>query len=120
MSKTIRCRATRHGEMWLASVPEHGVYGHGPTLATLRESLAQGLALIDVTAKVVITPVTPELERLRSTEAAREAALKKAVLALAEDRVAVRDIAAATGASAAKVAAIQAKPTRRRRRTATR
>jgi hypothetical protein len=84
-------------------VPEHGVYGHGRTLKAARENTEQGLALVGVTAEVVIIPVTPELERLRSAEEAYMAALSEAVGALALRRTTPSDIALATGAPAKRV-----------------
>ncbi|MFJ1742502.1 hypothetical protein ACIOG4_27985 [Streptomyces microflavus] len=97
MSETITCDATRRGRTWVTHVARHGVYGQGRTLKAVRADTEQGLALVGVTAEVEITPTTPELEQLRSAEAARTEALTAAVLALSLRRVSLRDIAAATG-----------------------
>lgn len=96
MSETIHCRATRRRQAWVVHIPEHGVYGHGRTLTAAHENTRQGLELIGVTAEIVITPVTPELENLRSSETAYTAALGEAVAALALLRTPLRDIALAT------------------------
>ncbi|MFE4829925.1 hypothetical protein [Streptomyces sp. NPDC056672] len=101
--ETIECRATRRGRTWVVSVPEHGVYGHGRTLEATRENTTQGLALAGVTADVIITPVTPELEKLRSAEDAYKAALTEAVAALALRRTTQGDIALATATSTRQV-----------------
>ncbi|MFD4257693.1 hypothetical protein ACFWR9_08675 [Streptomyces sp. NPDC058534] len=103
MSDTIECTATRRGRTWVVSIPEYGVYGHGRTLKTTHENVTQGLALVGVTAAATITPVTPELERLRSAEAAYTAALSEAISALALRRTSLRDIAAATRVPANRV-----------------
>ncbi|MFJ4774723.1 hypothetical protein ACIP88_37455 [Streptomyces uncialis] len=94
--EAIECRATRRGRIWVAHLPEHGVFGHGRTLKTVCENILQGLALVGVTAEVHITADTPELEKLRSAKAAYEAALTEAVDALALRRAPLRDIAQAT------------------------
>ncbi|MFE1289727.1 hypothetical protein [Streptomyces sp. NPDC058751] len=96
MSEVIECRADRRGRTWVVHVPEYGVYGHGRTLKAARENTEQGLALVGVAAKVTITPVTPELEKLRSAEETYAAALSEAVVSLALRRTALRDIALAT------------------------
>ncbi|MCG7523972.1 hypothetical protein MHW47_05890 [Streptomyces sp. OfavH-34-F] len=61
------------------------------------------MALVGEAAEVTLIPTTPELEKLRSIEAAHEAALGEAVAALALRRATLRDIATATGASTARV-----------------
>ncbi|MEU0691564.1 hypothetical protein [Streptomyces uncialis] len=96
MTEAIECRATRRGRVWVAHVPEHGVFGHGRTLTTVRENIVQGLALVGVNAEVTITADAPELETLRSARAAYKAALAEAVDALALRRAPLRDIAQAT------------------------
>ncbi|MFD3422467.1 hypothetical protein [Streptomyces decoyicus] len=103
MSETIECQATRRGRTWVVRLPEHGVYGYGRTLKAVAKNTEQGLALVGVTAEVVIIPATPELEKLRSIDDARAAALSEAVAALALRRTALRDIALATGESARRV-----------------
>ncbi|MGW3311475.1 hypothetical protein ACWDG9_33385 [Streptomyces sp. NPDC001073] len=103
MSTTITCRANRRGRTWVVHVPEHGVYAHGRTLKATRENTRQGLALVGVTTEVAITPVTPELEKLRSVEDAYMTALSEAVGALALRRTTLSDIASATGTSAKEV-----------------
>ncbi|WP_030237623.1 hypothetical protein [Streptomyces sp. NRRL S-350] len=84
------------------------VYGHGRTLKAARENTEEGLALVGVPAKVTITAVTPELEHLRSAEAAYEAALGEAVAALLPRRATLRAIARATGVPASRVKRILA------------
>ncbi|WNV82902.1 hypothetical protein [Umezawaea sp. Da 62-37] len=96
MSETIRCLATRRGRTWVVRIPEHGVYGHGRTLKAAHENTRQGLDLVGVTAEIVITAMTPELEKLRSLESAYATALSEAVAALALRRTTLRDIALAT------------------------
>lgn len=96
MSETIECQARLRGGTWVVSVPEHGVYGHGRTLKAARKNTAEGLALVGVTAEVTITPVTPELQKLRSVEHAYTTALAQAVAALALRRTSMSDIALAT------------------------
>lgn len=108
MSETIDCRASRKGRTWVVHVAEYGVYAHGRTLKTVGENTEQGLALVGVSAEVTITPVTPELERLRSVEDARAAALAEAVTALALRRTTLSDIAVATGVPRPQVKAILA------------
>lgn len=94
--ETIECQASRRGRLWVVYIPEHGVYGHGRTLKAARESIREGLSLVSVTAEVAITPVTPELENLRSAEEAYAQALARAVAALTLQRTPVTDIALAT------------------------
>lgn len=108
-AKAIECRATQHADTWVASVPQHGVYGHGRTLRALHSNLTQGLALIDVTTEIRLVPVSPELERLRRAEAAYEAALSDAVTTLAAHGGTPRDIADATGVTTTRVAALRRK-----------
>ncbi|MFD7829377.1 hypothetical protein [Streptomyces sp. MJM8645] len=103
MTETIECRATRRGREWTVHVPEHGVYSHGKTLTKVGENTQAGLALVGVTAEVMITPVTPELEKVRATKAAHAAAVSEAVVALALRRATTRDIALAVGVPAAQV-----------------
>ncbi|MFI1884867.1 hypothetical protein [Streptomyces jumonjinensis] len=103
MSETIECRASRRGRTWVVFVAEHGVYGHGRTLKAARENTEQGLALAGVTAEVTITPVTPELEKLRSAEDTYMATLNEAVAALALRRAPLSDIALATRTSTRRV-----------------
>ncbi|MGW5928795.1 hypothetical protein ACWF2L_21480 [Streptomyces anulatus] len=103
MSEVIECRATRRGRKWVAHVSEHGVYGSGRSLRLVRASVEGGLALVGVTANVQITPVTPELERLRAAEDAHTAATAEAVKALALRRATLRDIADATGVPVQRV-----------------
>lgn len=105
MSRTIKCRAVQDGDTWTACIAKHGVYGYGRTLKALQDNLAQGLALVGVSAEVTITPVSPELERLRAAEAAYEAALTKAIAAMTARQSPVRDIAQATGAPVSRVTA---------------
>lgn len=97
MNENIECRATRRGRTWVVHVPGHEVYGHGRTLKAVHENTVRGLALLNVAADITITPVTPELEALRDTEARHMAALRDAVTALALRRTTLRDIASATG-----------------------
>jgi hypothetical protein len=103
MSSVIECRATRRGRAWVAHLPEHGVYGHGRTLKAVRDSIAEGLAFVGVSAQVTLIPVTPELERLRAAQDACAAVLTDAVTALALRRTNISDIAQATGASVKRV-----------------
>ncbi|WP_420036070.1 hypothetical protein ACN2WE_31060 [Streptomyces sp. cg28] len=103
MSDTIECTATRRGRTWVVSIPAYGVYGHGRTLKKAHENVTQGLALVGVCANVAITPVTPELEKLRAAEAAYTAALSEAISALTLRRTSLRDIAAATRLPASRV-----------------
>jgi hypothetical protein len=117
VSTTIECRARQHSEMWVASIPQHRVYGCGRTLRALHDNLIHGLALIGVTAHVTITPVSPELDRLRRAEAAYETALTEAVTTLATHGSTVRDAAEATGVPIARVTALQARPPTPRTRT---
>lgn len=97
MSEVIECQASRRGRTWVAHVAEHGVYGSGRTLRLVRASVKEGLALVGVTTAVQVTPVTPELERLRAAEDTVAAAMAEAVKALALRRATLRDIADATG-----------------------
>ncbi|MFE7115569.1 hypothetical protein ACFU99_09120 [Streptomyces sp. NPDC057654] len=115
-AKAIESRATRHADTWVASVPQHGVYGHGRTLRALHSNLAQGLALVGVTTEITLVPISPELERLRRAEAAYEAALADAVTTLTAHGGTPRDIADATGVTTARVAALRSKPKTRRPR----
>jgi hypothetical protein len=115
-AKAIECRATRHADTWVASVPQHGVYGHGRTLRALHSNLTQGLALIGVTTEIMLVPVSPELERLRRAEAAYEAALSDAVTTLAAHDCTPRDIADATRVTTTRVAALRSKRKARRPR----
>ncbi|MEW2498187.1 hypothetical protein AB0942_32325 [Streptomyces nodosus] len=115
-AKAIECRATRHADMWVANVLQHGVYGHGPTLRALRSNLTQGLALVGVTTEITLVPTSPELERLRRAKAVYEAALSDAVTALAARGDTPRDIADATGVTTTQVAALRSKPKTRRPR----
>ncbi|MFD9871726.1 hypothetical protein ACFXI8_26920 [Streptomyces niveus] len=120
--ETIECRASRLGRTWTVYVPKHGVYGHGGTLKAVGESTARGLELVGVTAEVVIIPVTPELERLRSADEVRTTALSEAIAALALRRTTKRDIALATGVPARQVKEIlaeQAEESNRRLRRRT-
>ncbi|MEU2086867.1 hypothetical protein ABZ569_33985 [Streptomyces albus] len=103
VTEVIECRATRHGRMWVAHEPEHDVYGNGRTLRLLRENITAGLASVGVTADVQIIPMMPELEKLRSLNAARETALRDAVTALSLRRATTSDIAQATGEPVARV-----------------
>ncbi|MEU7317449.1 hypothetical protein [Streptomyces sp. NPDC007083] len=112
MNEVIECRATRRGRKWVAHEPEHGVYGAGRTLRLVRRSIEAGLASISVTAEVKIIPVTPELEKLRSIDDARETALREAVAALALRRTSVPDIAQATGETVAQVKRLLAERTK--------
>ncbi|MFD9190308.1 hypothetical protein ACFWCA_19020 [Streptomyces phaeochromogenes] len=113
-AKSIECRATRPSDMWVAGVPQHGVYGHGRTLRVLRSNLIQGLALIGVTTEITLVPVSPELERLRRAEAAYEAALSDAVAALAAHGGTPRDIADATRVTTTRVATLRSRGKARR------
>ncbi|MFF4188141.1 hypothetical protein ACFYZ9_33600 [Streptomyces sp. NPDC001691] len=103
MSETIECEAVRRGRLWVAHLPEQGVYGHGRSLAKTRQSVEEGLGVLGVDAEVTIVAVTPELERLRAAREAYAAALSEAVSALALRRTTLRDIAAATGEPARQV-----------------
>ncbi|OXM50249.1 hypothetical protein CFP71_27840 [Amycolatopsis thailandensis] len=109
MSTTIECHARRHDDMWTASVPQHSVYGSGRTLKALHDDLVHGLVLLGVTVHVTITPVSPELDRLRRAETAYDTALAEAVAALATKGSTVRDTAEATGVPIARVTALQAR-----------
>lgn len=95
----VEVRAHRRGRQWVAHVTEHGVYGHGWTLKAAHKNTMQGLALIGIDAEVTITPVTPELEKLRALDEARAAALSEAVAALALRQTTLSDIALATESS---------------------
>jgi hypothetical protein len=98
MSNTIRCVAQRRGRMWIAAVPEFGVYGHGRTLKVLHDNLAGALALAGVPFdRVEIVPTTPELEVLREKRAAYEEAVAEAVAHMAVRRASLRDMAQAVG-----------------------
>ncbi|MEU5900282.1 hypothetical protein [Streptomyces venezuelae] len=115
-AKAIECRATRHADTWVASVPQHRVYGHGRTLRALRINLIQGLALVGVTTEITLVPNSPELERLRRAEAAYEAAQRDAVTALAAHDCTPRDIADATRLKSTRVAALRSEGKARRPR----
>jgi hypothetical protein len=106
MSEPIEVQAHRRGRTWTASIPDHGIYGHGRTLQKLHQNLVQGLALAGVTQEITIIPVTPELETLRAHRAAADIALEHAVAALALRRTTIRDIATATGAPIKQVKAL--------------
>ncbi len=108
MSTSIQCRATRHGKHWVTHIPEHGMYGHGRTLKSLRHNVIDGLAYIGVTAQVTVIAVTPELEILRSIEEIHASALAEAVDALALRSATPADIAHATRTSPAGVRALLA------------
>ncbi|QXV57367.1 hypothetical protein [Amycolatopsis sp. TNS106] len=110
MSTNLECRAHRHGELWVASLVQHNVYGSGPTLRVLHDDLTRGLRLLGVTAQVTITPASPELDRLRRAETAYETALADAVTALTTQGSTVRDTAEATAVSITRVTALQARP----------
>ncbi|MDW4912549.1 hypothetical protein [Streptomyces californicus] len=115
MSDVIECQASRRGRLWVAHLPEHGVYGSGRTLRLVRASVENGLALVGVTTEAKIIPVTPELETLRAAEDARTTALANAVEALALRRTSLSDIALATGASVKQVKLLLARPAEDRR-----
>ncbi|MFJ6659725.1 hypothetical protein ACIQNG_25730 [Streptomyces sp. NPDC091377] len=89
-------RASRRGREWTVHLPEHGVYGHGRTLAATRTNVITGLALVGVTADVTLFADSPELEALRSAREAYAAALSAAVKSLALRRTTLGDIASAT------------------------
>ncbi len=110
MSRTVKCEATRCDRVWVARIPRYGVYGHGPTLRALRESLERALALIGVNVQVAVTPVIPELEPLRAAQDAYTAALRRTVRALARQQMSVNDIAAATAVPLKQVREIVPKP----------
>lgn len=110
MNQTIECLAVRRGRGWVVSNAEHGVYGHGRTLKSARDSIAGGLALLGVTGEVEIVASMPELDKLRDAEAAYAAALKEAVTALALRQTSLSDIATATGVPAGQVRAVLAEP----------
>lgn len=59
MSQTIECLAVRRGRSWVVSNTEHGVYGHGRTLKSARDSIVQSLALLGVTGEVEIIASMP-------------------------------------------------------------
>lgn len=103
MSDSIECRATRQGRHWLAHIPEHGVYGQGRTLKSLRRNLIDGLAYIGVITDVTVIAVTTELEILRSIEDIHASALAEAVDALALRSVSLSDIAQATRTSTTRI-----------------
>lgn len=109
--------ATRHGDMWVGRISQHGVYGYGRTLRALHNHLTQGLALIDVTTNVKIIPAVPGLDRLRRAEAAYEAALSDTVTTLTALGSTTRDIAEATGVPIARITALRSKPKTLRART---
>lgn len=111
MSQSIECRAYRRGRAWVAHVPEHGVYGYGRTLKAVRDSIADGLAHVGVTAEVTVVVVTPELEKLRSVEDAYTSALREAVTALALCSTTLGDITLATGAPTTRIKALIAELT---------
>jgi hypothetical protein len=113
-ARAIECPATWHADVWLAGIPQHGVYSHGSTLRALHHHLTQGLALAGVTAEVALVPSSPELERLRRAQAAAQTALKDAVKALAARGHTPRDIADATGATVPEVAALRSRRKARR------
>jgi hypothetical protein len=115
--KAIEARASRTGGMWVASIPQHGVYGHGRTLRELRGDLTQGLALAGVTTAIRVAPVSPELLRLRRAKDAYDAALADAVTTLTADGSPARDVAEATEVPIAQVTAIRDKPKVTRKRT---
>jgi hypothetical protein len=115
--KTIECRASRNSEMWVACIPEHGVYGYGRTLRALQDNLTQGLALAGVTTAITITPVSPELLRLRRAKDAYETALADAVTTLTAHGSTARDVAEAAGEPIARVTALRNKPKAPRART---
>lgn len=104
MSEIIVCEARRRGRAWVASVPEHGVYGHGRTLKRVHEDIVAGLALAGVlAARVKVVPAGPELAALRSAREAYESALEDAVAQLAVSRASLRDMAVATGVNVPQV-----------------
>ncbi|WP_040793410.1 hypothetical protein [Nocardia paucivorans] len=108
MSQSIECRANRRGRIWVAHVPEHGVYGYGRTLNAVRESIEDGLAHVGVTAEVTVIAVTPELEHLRSVEDTYTMALREAVASLMLCSTTPGDIASATGVPTTRVKALLA------------
>lgn len=108
MSERIECLAYRRGREWVAHVPEHGVYGHGPTLKAARRNIAEGLAYIGVTASVTIVAVSPELENLRTIADTYSTALREAVHALARCSATVGDIASATNVPTHRIKALLA------------
>ncbi|MFF8994054.1 hypothetical protein ACF09H_29825 [Streptomyces sp. NPDC014983] len=114
MTKKITCQALRQDQSWVAHIPQYGVYGHGTTLAALRENLKQGLALTGVSAQITLVAVTKELEALRAAEQAYSAALRRAVLSLSRQQAPSRDIAQATGAPPGEVRALLDKAAARR------
>lgn len=103
MSANIECTATRRGRDWVVHAPVYGVYGHGRTLKAAHFDIAEGLALLGVTAEVAITPMMPELEALRSAEAAYATALSEAVKALSLRRATLGDIALTVGVPTRRV-----------------
>jgi hypothetical protein len=79
------------------------VYGHGRTLKAAARNTTEALALVGVTAEVVLLAVTPELEKLRAAEDAYTTALKQAAAALALRRTSLSDIAQAVRAPRSRV-----------------
>ncbi|BDT85956.1 hypothetical protein [Nocardia cyriacigeorgica] len=108
MSERIECLAYRRGREWVAHVPEHGVYGHGPTLKAVRRSTAEGLAYIGITANVTAVAASPELENLRTIADTYSTALREAVHALARCSATVGDIASATNVPTQRIRALLA------------
>ncbi|WP_280453141.1 hypothetical protein [Nocardia cyriacigeorgica] len=108
MSERIECLAYRRGREWVAHVPEHGVYGHGPTLKAVRRNIAEGLAYIGITASVTVVAASPELENLRTIADTYATALREAVQALARCAATVGDIASATNVPTPRIKALLA------------
>jgi hypothetical protein len=108
VSETVEGRAHRRGRTWVTHLAEHGVYARGRTLRTTETNAVEGLELVGVSAEVTLTPLTPELEALRSADDAREQALRATVHALALRRTTRRDIVLATRAPAWQVKQILA------------
>ncbi|MEU3500198.1 hypothetical protein ABZ726_05310 [Streptomyces hundungensis] len=114
VSETIECEAVRRGQLWVSHLPEHGVYGHGRTLAKTQQNTKLGLGLLGVDAEVTVIAVSPELERLKAAREAYEAALSEAVSALALRRTTLHDIAAATGEPTRRVKQLRPPPAAQR------
>ncbi|EMD23431.1 hypothetical protein B0293_20795 [Amycolatopsis azurea DSM 43854] len=108
--------ARLHDDMWTASIPTTA-YGSGRTLKALHDDLVRGLALLGVTVHVTITPVSPELDRLRRAEATYDTALADAVTALTTQGSTARDTAEATRVSITRVTTLRARPPARLART---
>ncbi|MER5883077.1 hypothetical protein ABT160_04540 [Streptomyces sp. NPDC001941] len=103
MIEVVECEAARRGNIWIAHLTQHGVFGCGRTLRATRRSVEEGLALLGIAADVELTPTSPELVTLRDAEAQYARALQAAVERLSRQGATLGDTSKATRLSVKRV-----------------